>query len=197
MTCAVALFPAMDALLKLLVERYPPMQVTTLRGSASLAVPAAADPVPRRLAGAQRRGAGTVNLGRRLSVRMLCAFIFAVERLSLADTYSIFMCAPLLIAAVGALAREHAVAGPMDRDRRRAGRRAGDAAADRRRWARSADCAAVLSAVCYAGARSRCGCRHAPRPRESLVWYFTLFLSIGAGLLARPAGDRSCSRTCR
>ena len=36
MAGAVALFSAMDALLKLLVERYPPMQVTTLRGLASL-----------------------------------------------------------------------------------------------------------------------------------------------------------------
>jgi drug/metabolite transporter (DMT)-like permease len=118
---------------------------------------------------------------------MLWSFIFAVQHLSLADTYSIFMCAPLLIAALSMpLLREHVamgqwvaiavgLAGVLVMLRPTA---AG--------WATLGGLAAVLSAVCYAVSAIALRVLSRSETRESLVFYFTLFLSIGAGFLALP-----------
>ncbi len=58
MLCAVSLFSVMDAMMKLLVEHYPPMQVTALRGLA--AVPFLLLPIAIRAAGQSSvRRAGT------------------------------------------------------------------------------------------------------------------------------------------
>lgn len=100
MLAAVATFSVMDVSMKRLVEAYPPMQVTFLRGLASLPFLLAAaayfghwrDLIPRRWSLHVVRGA--------LSVATLWFFVYAVGRLSLADTYAIFMSAPLLITAL-------------------------------------------------------------------------------------------------
>lgn len=97
MLAAVAMFSVMDTVMKRLVEVYPAMQVTFLRGAASLPflLGAAAwfghwrDLVPRRWSLHLLRGA--------LSVVTLWLFVYAVGQLSLADTYTLFMSAPLLI----------------------------------------------------------------------------------------------------
>ena len=187
MMCAVVLFSAMDALMKLLVERYPPMQVTTLRGLASLPFLL----LPFLIRGRWHRLSTRRwhwHLGRAaIGVVMLWSFIFAVQHLSLADTYSIFMCAPLLIAALSMpLLREHVamgqwvaiavgLAGGLVMLRPTA---AG--------WATLGGLAAVLSAVCYAVSAIALRVLSRSETRESLVFYFTLFLSIGAGFLALP-----------
>ena len=184
---AVALFSAMDALMKLLVERYPPMQVTTLRGLASLPFLLLPFLIRGRWHRLQTRR-WHWHLGRAaIGVVMLWSFIFAVQRLSLADTYSIFMCAPLLIAALSMpLLREHVamgqwvaiavgLAGVLVMLRPTA---AG--------WATLGGLAAVLSAVCYAVSAIALRVLSRSETRESLVFYFTLFLSIGAGFLALP-----------
>jgi len=184
---AVALFSAMDALMKLLVERYPPMQVTTLRGVASLPFLLLPFLIRGRWHRLQTRR-WHWHLGRAaIGVVMLWSFIFAVQRLSLADTYSIFMCAPLLIAALSMpLLREHVamgqwvaiavgLAGVLVMLRPTA---AG--------WATLGGLAAVLSAVCYAVSAIALRVLSRSETRESLVFYFTLFLSIGAGFLALP-----------
>jgi drug/metabolite transporter (DMT)-like permease len=184
---AVALFSAMDALLKLLVARYPPMQVTTLRGLASLPFLLLPFLVHRRW---HRLATGRWHwhLGRAaIGVVMLYSFVYAVERLSLADTYSIFMCAPLLIAALSVpLLREHVSAGQWIAIAvglagvfvmlRPSG--AG--------WATVGGLAAVLAAVCYAVSAIALRVLSRSETKESLVIYFTLFLSIGAGVLALP-----------
>jgi drug/metabolite transporter (DMT)-like permease len=185
MAGAVALFSAMDALLKLLVERYPPMQVTTLRGLASLPFLL----LPFLIRGRWHRlstGRWHWHLGRAaIGVVMLFSFIFAVERLSLADTYSIFMCAPLLIAALSL--REHVAAGQwIAIGVGLAGvlvmlRPSGAG------WATLGGLAAMLSAVCYAVSAIALRVLSRSETKESLVFYFTLFLSIGAGMLALPA----------
>src|SRR4026208_747093 len=99
MAGAVALFSAMDALLKLLVERYPPMQGTTLRGLAS--VPSLL--LPFLIRGRWHRLSKCRwhwHLGRAaIGVVMLFSFIFAVERLSLATTFHVFLWPPPLLAA--------------------------------------------------------------------------------------------------
>lgn len=99
MLVAVAAFAGMDALLKLLAASYPPMQVGTLRGAASL---------PFLLAGVALLGRWRelrpVRIGLHLlrgvlGLVMVAGFIYAVKVLSLADAYSIFFVAPLMVTA--------------------------------------------------------------------------------------------------
>lgn len=187
MMCAVALFSAMDALMKLLVERYPPMQVTTLRGVASLPFLLLPFLIRGRWHRLQTRR-WHWHLGRAaIGVVMLWSFIFAVQHLSLADTYSIFMCAPLLIAALSVpLLREHVAMGQWVAI---AVGLAGVLVMLRPTgagWATLGGLAAVLSAVCYAVSAIALRVLSRSETRESLVFYFTLFLSIGAGVLALP-----------
>ena len=100
MIAAVAVFSLMDGILKLLAAHYPPMQVAALRGATSL--PFTLLPVllggrlrelrPRRWRMHLLRGA--------LSVVVLGGFIYAVRVLSLANAYSVFLSAPLIVAAL-------------------------------------------------------------------------------------------------
>lgn len=100
MIMAVATFSIMDVAMKRLVETYSPMQVTFLRAAASLPFLLAAtglfgrwrNLVPRRWSLHLVRGL--------LSVVTLWFFIYSVKVLSLADAYTIFMSAPLLITAL-------------------------------------------------------------------------------------------------
>ncbi|HYL69774.1 MAG TPA: DMT family transporter [Candidatus Dormibacteraeota bacterium] len=100
MIAAVAVFAAMDALLKLLAGHYPPLQVASLRGAASLPFTVLplliagrfGDLKPRRLPMHLLRGL--------LSVLTLGGFIYAVRALSLANAYAVFLSAPLLVTAL-------------------------------------------------------------------------------------------------
>ncbi len=100
MLAAIASFSVMDLSIKRLVESYPAIQVTFLRGVASLPLLLAAtalfgrwaDLVPRRWALHLARGL--------LALLVLWAFVYALRLLSLGDAYSIFMSAPLLITAL-------------------------------------------------------------------------------------------------
>ncbi len=100
MLAAVATFSIMDVTMKRLVEFYPAIQVTFLRGATSLPLLLAAtgllgrwgDLVPRRWLLHLARGL--------LGVFVLWAFVYAVKLLTLGDAYSIFMSAPLIITAL-------------------------------------------------------------------------------------------------
>jgi len=100
MAAAVASFSLMDLAMKQLVAVYPAMQVTFLRAAASLPLLLAAtgffgewrDLIPKRWGLHILRGV--------LGVAMLWAFVQSVSILSLADAYSIYMSAPLLITAL-------------------------------------------------------------------------------------------------
>jgi drug/metabolite transporter (DMT)-like permease len=100
MVVAVFVFSCMDALLKFFVEFYPPMQVSALRGFASipfLLVPALltgkmADLKPVRWSLILVRGL--------LSLVVMGGFMYAVQVLSLADAYAIFLSAPLIVTAL-------------------------------------------------------------------------------------------------
>lgn len=100
MLAAVATFAVMDLSMKRLAETYPAMQVTFIRGLASLPFILIAtagfgrwrDLVPNRWALHLVRGI--------LQVATLYFFVYAVSRLSLANAYTIFMSAPLLITAL-------------------------------------------------------------------------------------------------
>ncbi len=100
MLAAVATFSAMDVALKRLVEFYPAMQVTCMRGLASLPLLIAALGALGRFRELTPRRWQLHVVRSFLSVATLWLFIYSVSILSLADAYSIFMCAPLLITAL-------------------------------------------------------------------------------------------------
>ena len=100
MLAAAAFFAGMDAILKLFAGYYPPVQVSAMRGAASIPFVL----LPLVLTGRLRelrpvrwplhvlRGA--------LGIIMLVTFVYAVRALSLANAYAVFLVAPLLIAAL-------------------------------------------------------------------------------------------------
>ncbi len=187
MLLAVALFSVMDAQLKLLAAHYAPMQVSFLRGATSL--PFVLLPVLLRGRLARLR---PVNLRLHLlrgvlSVVMLGSFVYAVRESSLATTYSIFMFAPLLVAALSA---------PLLGERARAQWAAiavglagvllmlaprGDAG-----WVSLGALAAVLAMVSYAFAAVSIRLLSRTDTTESMVFWFTALLALGAGVLAIP-----------
>ncbi|HEL3823246.1 TPA: DMT family transporter [Stenotrophomonas maltophilia] len=100
MVAAVACFSLMDAGMKQLSASYPTLEVTFLRGAASLPfvlmwVLVSAGPrslVPRRWGLHLLRGA--------LGMAMIGCFVFALRDLPLSTAYTIYFVAPLLIAAL-------------------------------------------------------------------------------------------------
>ncbi|HKU13895.1 MAG TPA: DMT family transporter [Steroidobacteraceae bacterium] len=100
MLAAVTTFAVMDVLLKTLVAEYPAMQVTFLRGAASLPLLLAATAAFGRWRDLVAKRWGLHVLRGFLSVVLLWCFVYAVGQLSLANAYSIFMSAPLLITAL-------------------------------------------------------------------------------------------------
>jgi drug/metabolite transporter (DMT)-like permease len=100
MLAAVATFSLMDAGMKQLAAHYPPLQVTLLRGAASLpfvlvwvlATAGARSIVPVRWGLHLLRGL--------LGMVMIACFVFALKRMPLSTAYSIYFVAPLLVAAL-------------------------------------------------------------------------------------------------
>ena len=100
MLAAVATFSLMDAGMKQLAAHYPPLQVTLLRGAASLpfvlvwvlATAGARSIVPVRW--------GLHLLRGMLGMVMIGCFVFALKRMPLSTAYSIYFVAPLLVAAL-------------------------------------------------------------------------------------------------
>jgi drug/metabolite transporter (DMT)-like permease len=100
MVAAVFVFSIMDALMKRLSAHYGPLQVSLMRCVSSLVFVAMAI-VWRRSWATLKLTNPMLHLARgALGVTMLSAFVFAVHRLSLAQTYSLFLLAPLLMTAL-------------------------------------------------------------------------------------------------
>lgn len=103
MAIGVAMFSLMDACLKGLAPNYPPMQIAAMRGLTSLplvTVWVLFDGGPRQLL----RVRWTLHLIRGLlSIVMLASFTYSLRTLPLAETYSLFFVAPLIITALAAL----------------------------------------------------------------------------------------------
>jgi drug/metabolite transporter (DMT)-like permease len=100
MIAAVGSFSLMDAAMKHLGQQHSPMQVAFLRGAASLPVVLLFLGVSGRLKDLRPVRWPLHLLRGLLSVGLLWTFVFAVQVLSLADAYSIFLSAPLLITAL-------------------------------------------------------------------------------------------------
>jgi drug/metabolite transporter (DMT)-like permease len=100
MLVAVGTFSLMDAGLKQLTAHYPTLEVSFLRGAASL--PFVLLPVVLRRSWSELRPVRwKLHLLRGvLAVVMLAGFVYSVSLLSLADAYSIFLSTPLLITAL-------------------------------------------------------------------------------------------------
>src|SRR5271168_153694 len=100
MIAAVFVFAIMDSLLKRLSSHYGPMQVAFLRCFSSLVLLTCT--IAFQKAWPQLRGGQPLLhlLRGALGIGMLGCFVFAVHRLTLAQTYSLFLAAPLLMTAL-------------------------------------------------------------------------------------------------
>lgn len=187
MLMAVACFSLMDAGMKQLASSYPTLQVTFLRGAASLPfvlvwVLATAGPrslVPKRWALHLLRGA--------LGMAMIGCFVYALRSLPLSTAYTIYFVAPLLIAALSVpLLGEHV--GP-------------------RRWIAIGigligvlvvlrpgvggfisvpGLMVLLAAAAYAVAAITVSMLTRTDTPQSMVVWFLVIMAVGAGLLALP-----------
>ncbi len=100
MIAAVFIFSIMDALMKRLSAHYEPLQIACLRSLSSfffLVLPI----VWRRSWSQLSASEPLLHLLRAvLGVVMLASFVYAVHRLTMAQTYSLFLAAPLLMTAL-------------------------------------------------------------------------------------------------
>jgi drug/metabolite transporter (DMT)-like permease len=100
MIAAVFVFAIMDASLKRLSTQYGVFQVACMRSLSSL-VFVALPILWRRDWASVRMASPRLHLLRGLlGVLMLASFVYAVRSLSLAETYSVFLCAPLIMTAL-------------------------------------------------------------------------------------------------
>jgi drug/metabolite transporter (DMT)-like permease len=100
MIAAVFIFSIMDALMKRLSAHYGPLQIACLRSLSSLIC--LLPPIAWRRSWTALRAAAPLLHAFRglLGITMLTSFVFAVHRLTLAQTYSLFLAAPLLMTAL-------------------------------------------------------------------------------------------------
>ena len=188
MLVAIAFFAVMDAQLKLLAGHYGPMQVAFLRGVTSLPFVLLPVLLRGRLARLRPVNVRLHLLRGVLSVVMLGSFIFAVRESSLATTYSIFMCAPLVVAALSAPMLGERVAGAqwgaiavglagvllMIAPRSGGG------------WVSLGALAAVVAVATYSLSVVTLRLLSRTDTTESMVFWFSVLLSVGAGLLSIP-----------
>jgi drug/metabolite transporter (DMT)-like permease len=187
MLAAVAFFSLMDAQLKLLAAHYPPLQVSFLRGATSLPFVLLPILMRGRLARLRPVNVRLHLLRGVLSVVMLGSFVYAVRESSLATTYSIFMCAPLVVAALSAqmlgervtrlqwMAIGVGLAGVLLMLR-----------PEGAQWVSVGSVAAVVAALCYSLAVITLRALSRTDTTESMVFSFTFLLAVGAGLLSIP-----------
>jgi drug/metabolite transporter (DMT)-like permease len=186
MAAAVFVFSIMDALLKRMSTHYGPLQISCLRCISSwlfLLPPIAWQRTWPEL----RPSNALLHLFRAgLGIGMLTGFVFAVHRLSLAQTYSLFLAAPLLMTALSVPIHGEKVTG--------------------KRWAAIivglggvlvilhpwgtgsfsmiAASAAALATICYSISALTVRTLGRSNSSMSMVFWYLLLVSIGSGLLA-------------
>lgn len=189
MLAAVAVFSLMDGGLKALSAHYPPFEVATLRGIASL---------PLVLAWALASGGWRCLRPVRMSlhllrgaiaIAMMAGFVYALKRMPMSDAYAISFVAPLLITALS---------GPI------LGERVG-----RARWmaivvgfagvlvalrpgaegmAGAAGLAVLLAALGYAVSAITVRVLARTDTPQAIVSWLMALLALGAGVIAAVAG---------
>jgi len=186
MLAGVASFSLMDAALKLLSSHYPPMQVAALRGLAALPIVfvwAMYAGGPKQLVNVR----WSLHLVRGvLSVFMMVTFVFGIQQMSLAKTYALFFVAPLLIAIFSVFMLGERVS--------------------RSQWAAigigfmgvlfvrppeivgwAAPLAILATALCYAVSSILVKIIGRTDTTQSMVFWMTCMLAMGATSLALPA----------
>jgi drug/metabolite transporter (DMT)-like permease len=187
MLVSVASFAVMDSMLKLLSEHYPSLQVAFLRAAASLPFVLLVIVARGRLDRIKPVNVRLHLFRGALAVLMLYAFINAVRESSLATTYSIFMFAPLLVAALSVpVLKEKVVSGQW------AAISVGFVGVllmlgpVNGQWVSTGSLWAIVGLVTYAVAILSLRLLSRTDSTESMVLGFTVLLMIGAGALAIP-----------
>jgi drug/metabolite transporter (DMT)-like permease len=187
MFVAVAAFSFMDALLKTFSAHYPALQVSAIRAFASLPFVLAPLVWCGRLAELKPVRPLLHLLRGLLGVVMLTTFIYALRNQSLAEVYSIYMAAPLLIVMLAALTLGERVdlgrwlaifaglAGVMVILRPSSSGLQG-----------IAGLAAVASALCYAIAAITARLLTRTDRSASMVFSFLAIIGLVCGVLAAP-----------
>jgi drug/metabolite transporter (DMT)-like permease len=177
----------MDAMLKLLSEHYPALQVAFLRAAASLPFVLLVIVVRGRLDRIRPVNVRLHLFRGALAVLMLYAFISAVRESSLATTYSIFMFAPLLVAALSVpILGEKVVGGQW------AAISVGFVGVllmlgpVNGQWLSTGSLWAIVGLITYAVAIVSLRLLSRTDSTESMVLGFTVLLMVGAGALAIP-----------
>jgi len=187
MLAAVGVFAIMDALMKQLTGSYPTLQVACLRGASSLPFVAMSYALTGKLYLLRPVRFGLHILRAALAIVMLWGFLWALARASMADTYAVFMSAPLLVVLAASVMLREKV--------------------DRQLWfaifaglagvlvmlkpsvagiASLSGLATLLSALAYAVIVVLIRILSRTDTTASMVFWFLLLLSIGAGALAAP-----------
>ena len=100
MIAAVFVFSIMDALMKRLSTHYGPLQIGSLRCLSSMAFLMMWIAWRRSWTDLKASSPMLHGLRALLGITMLASFVYAVQRLTLAQTYSLFLAAPLLMTAL-------------------------------------------------------------------------------------------------
>ena len=189
MLIACAFFACMDALMKALAAHYPPLQVTALRGISSL---------PLVLLYVLWRREGPAVWGRQLrwrlhllrgaiGVLMLALFTTGLRTLGLAEAYTLGFVAPMLITLLAI-----PVLGERVRPRHWIAIAVGFAGVvvalrpSQAAFASVGALAALGAAVCYALFSVLGRLLSRTEPSASLVFWTTVAMAVGGGLLAAP-----------
>jgi RarD protein len=187
MVSAVFVFSIMDSLLKRLSSHYGPLQIASLRCITSWLFLFLPITWQRTWATLRPRNAPLHLFRAVLGIGMLGSFVFAVHRLSLAQTYSLFLAAPLLMTALSVPIHGEKVTG--------------------KRWlaiivglsgvlvilqpwghgsiSMIAAAAAALATICYSLSALTVRTLGRGNSSMSMVFWYLLLVSIGSGLLAR------------
>jgi drug/metabolite transporter (DMT)-like permease len=187
MLAAVGFFAAMDAFLKLFSTHYPALQVSALRGAASIPFVLVSLAITGRLRSIKPVRWSLHLLRGVLAIVMLGTFIYSLRELPLADAYSVFLAAPLIVTALAMpVLGEHV---------------------DLRRWITIfvglagvvillnptgsalvswGALAAFVSCICYALVAVSVRVLTRTDTTASMVFWFMLLLTVFAGALAAP-----------
>lgn len=184
---AVGSFAVMDATMKHLAGYYSPMQIACMRGLASLPFLLAATLWNRGWQDLRMQRPWLHLMRGLLGVVMLVSFVYAVARMSLANTYALYLCSPLLVTALSvpmlgaqvSIGRWVAIAVGL-----------GGALIVLRPNASGfsplATLAAAISAIAYAISAVTINVLGRTDSKRVMVLSFVVAMSFGAGLLAAP-----------
>jgi drug/metabolite transporter (DMT)-like permease len=187
MVAAVFVFSIMDALMKRLSAHYGPLQISCLRCFSSWLFLLLPITWQRSWATLRPKNPRLHVFRALLGICMLGSFVFAVHRLSLAQTYSLFLAAPLLMTALSVPVLGESVAG--------------------KRWlviivglsgvlvilqpwgggsgfSMIAASAAAVATICYSLSALTVRTLGRGNSNMSMVFWYLLLVSIGSGVLA-------------